>query len=218
MLFRSRTDVFQATGRSAGGQTAARTEATRRLVSEAASESPGGRSVGSAEEIVESARAAPSDKAPEIVEGLDDTDATIFGSAAARAQVDRFRQPRDIDVIVPDKQAARQRFDEALEGANADVDDVFDIKETGDAPGRARGGERIKFGRESFGKLQTDEGIGVNPVEEELLRKAGASGFFRPAEAAGTSTFDVGPEPRRAGRRGPRPRERCRPRVPCRVR
>jgi hypothetical protein len=195
-----RTDVFQATGRSAGGQTAARTEATRRLVSEAATESPGGRSVGSAEEIVESARAAPSDKAPEIVEALDDTDATIFGSAAARAQVDRFRQPADIDVIVPDKQAARQRFDKALEGANADVDDVFDIKETGDAPGRARGGERIKFGRESFGKLQTDEGIGVNPVEEELLRKAGASGFFRPAEAGGTSMFDVGPEPRRAGR------------------
>ena len=194
-----RTDIFQATGRSAGGQTAARTQATRQLVSEAASESPG-RSVGSAEEIVESARAAPSDKAPEIVEALDETDATIFGSAAARAQVDRFRQPRDIDVIVPDEQAARQRFAEALEGANADVDEVFDIKETGDAPGRARGGERIKFGRESFEKLETDEGIPVNPVEEELLRKSGASGFFRPEDAAGTSRFDVGPEPRRAGR------------------
>ena len=195
-----RTDVFQATGRSAGGQTAARTEATRQLVSEAASESPGSRSVGSAEEIVEASRAAPSDKAPEIVDALDETDATIFGSAAARSQLDTFRQPRDIDVIVPDEQAARQRFDEALEGANADVDDVFDIKETGDAPGLARGGERIKFGRESFGKLQTDEGIPVNPVEEELVRKAGASGFFRPAGTAGTSRFDVGPEPRRAGR------------------
>jgi hypothetical protein len=195
-----RTDVFQATGRAAGGQTAARTEATRELVSEAAGESPGGRSVGSAEEIVESSRAAPADKTPEIVDALEETDATIFGSAAARAQVERFRQPRDIDVSVPDKQAARRRFSEALEGANADVDDVFDIKETGDAPGLARGGERIKFGRKSLEKLETDEGIPVNPVEEELVRKAGASGFFRPAGAAGTSRFDVGPEPRRAGR------------------
>jgi hypothetical protein len=195
-----RTDIFQATGRSAGGQTAARTEATRQLVSEAASESPGRRAVGSAEEIVEASRAAPSDKTPEIVDALEETDATIFGSAAARAQVDRFRQPRDIDVSVPDEQAARQRFGQALEGANADVDDVFDIKETGDATGRARGGERIKFGRESFEKLKTDEGIPVNPVEEELVRKAGASGFFRPAGTAGTSRFDVGPEPRRAGR------------------
>jgi len=193
------TDVLQTTARGEGGSAAARTQAVERLIGEA-QQQPIGRELPATETIVREARAVPDDRAPQIANALVDTDATIFGSAAAGAQVRNFRQPRDLDVMVPDEQAARQRFADALEGSNADVGDVFDIKELEEAPGRARGGEPIKFGRQSRPKLETDRGVQVNPVEEELTRKTGASGIFREPEAAGTSEFDVGPEPRAAGR------------------
>lgn len=193
------TDVLQATGRAQGGQVRARTEAVEGLVSQA-DRAPIRGEVASAREIVGEVQAVPEARVDDVVVALRDTDATIFGSAAVRGQVADFRTPRDLDVVVPDKSAARQRFAEALEGSPATVGDVFDIKAVSDAPGRARGGERIKFGRGSREKLVTEEGVRVNPVEEELVRKAGAAGFFREPGAAGTREFDVGPEPRRPGR------------------
>ena len=195
------TDVFQATARNRGGRVAAeRTEAVDNLISAAERQRPTRQLDEPVTETIGRARAVPAGRESAIVDALADVDATVFGSAAARAQVENFRQPRDLDIAVLDKASAKSRLEGALSGTNADVEDVFDIKEVSDVPGRARGGEGIKFGRRSKPKIETDAGVRVNPVEEELLRKAGASGFFREPGAAATPEFDVGPQPRRPGR------------------
>jgi len=193
------TDVMRAAAREQGGDSARRAEAVESVIDETRQQ-PQGADIGRTEDIVENVRSVPERRVEEVSEALRDTDVAIFGSAAARSQLSDFRQPRDIDVIVPDESAARRRFSEALEGSNADIGDVFDIKELSDAPGRATGGERIKFGEESREPLETEDGVRVNPVGKELTRKAGASGIFREPGAAGTEKFDVGPEPRRPGR------------------
>jgi len=153
----------------------------------------------SAEEAIGEARAVPESATGDVADALRDLDATVFGSAAARAQTSEFRQPRDLDIVVSDKDAAKSRLAESLEGENAEVSEVFDIKEEADVPGRAAGGETIKFGRESQEPRELG-GVPFNPVEEELVRKAGASAFLRERGAAGTRDLDIGPEPRSAGR------------------
>ena len=193
------TDVMRAAAREQGSDAAKRAEAVESVIDETRRQ-PQGAEIGRTEDVVDNVRSVPDRRVGEVSEALRDTDAAIFGSAAVRSQLSDFRQPRDIDVVVPDESAARQRFGNALEGSNADVGDVFDIKGPSDAPGRATGGERIKFGEESRAPLETEDGVRVNPVEEELTRKAGASGIFREPGAAGTQEFDVGPEPRRPGR------------------
>ena len=195
------TDVFQATARSQGGDTAERAAAVEELIGEA--EGTGRRQtefqVDSADEVVGQARRVPDGAEGDIADALRDLDATVFGSAATRSQLPEFREPNDLDIAVPDEGAARDRLGDALEGENAAVSDVFDIKEVEDAPSKARGGEPLKFGRTSQEPREID-GLAVNPASEELIRKAGASGFVREAGAAGTDEFDIGPEPRRPGR------------------
>jgi len=193
------TDVFQRTGRRQGGTVRERTEAVDRLVERASSQPPTRETGEPVEETIRRARAVPDEAAGDIADALAEEDATIFGSAAAAAQTRQFRQPRDLDIAAPDESSARQTLSRALEGENADVGDIFDIKEVEDVPGRARAGEQIKFAQESQPKIETERGVQVNPVEEELLRKAGASGFFRGPDAAGTDRFDVGPQERATG-------------------
>jgi hypothetical protein len=192
-------DIFRATASDLGGTAAARYRAAEGVQDVADNRPNLGFEADTAEEAVGQARAVPDEKVDEVTQALRDTDATVFGSAAARAQLDEFRQPRDLDVVVDDKAAAKERFAESLEGSNADVSDVFDIKATEDVPGRASGGETIKFGRTSRDPRELG-GVPFNPVEEELVRKAGASAFLRSEGAAGTPDLDVGPEPRAAGR------------------
>jgi hypothetical protein len=195
------TDIFQATARAQGGEAAARAEAVGELIGEAdkAGRTDTDFQVESAEELVGEARRVPEGAEPEVADALRDLDATVFGSAAARSQLPDARQPNDLDIAVVDETAAKQRLGEALEGQNADVGDVFDIKEIEDAPSKAAAGAPLKFGRTSQAPRELD-GLRVNPASEELIRKAGASGFFREPGAAGTPEFDVGPQPRRPGR------------------
>jgi len=197
------TAVFQATAREAGGTAASRTAAVNDLldIGDAPRRTQGlAEGIETTADVVREAKAVPSGAEDEIAAALADTDATIFGSAAVKAQAPNFRTPNDVDIVVPDRDAAEARLDEALADYNADVGEVFDIKTVEKAPARARGGEVAKFGRTSREPIETRDGVGVNPVEEELVRKAGASGFVRAPGAAGTDAFDVGPQPRRPGR------------------
>jgi len=192
-------DVFRETADDVSAQAGERFRAAEAVQRQAQLQRQPDFTVDSAEEAVGLARAVPDDAAEDVTQALRDTDATVFGSAAARAQTENFREPRDLDIVVDDKAEAKPVLEEALEGEGATVDDVFDIKETADVPGRAAGGEPIKFGRTSQAPRELG-GVPFNPVGEELTRKAGASAFIREPDAAGTPEFDVGPEPRRAGR------------------
>jgi hypothetical protein len=195
------TDVMRSTARRAGDDAAERAEAVNDLVREADSLGRRGTDFDaeSAEEVVGNARRVPDGAEQEIANTLRDMDATVFGSAATRAQLRDARQPNDLDIVVEDKTQAKRRLRETLEDENAEVGDVFDIKEADEAPSKAQGGEPLKFGRESQAP-RTIDGLRVNPASEELVRKAGASGFFRERGAGGTDEFDVGPQPRRPGR------------------
>jgi hypothetical protein len=149
------------------------------------------------EDIVRQAEDIPDEAAPDVADALADLDATIFGSAAVRAQVPEARAPRDLDIAVDDPDAAKPRLSQALEGTDADVD-AFDIKAREE---RATPGEIVKFGRLAQDRLETDEGVKVTPAGEELLKKAGASAFIRgegspaPEFPGRTDVLDVGPEP-----------------------
>lgn len=191
------TDVLQKSARRRGGDVARRTEAVDR-VARIGSRERGELQTTSTEGIVREVRAVPAERAEDVARAIEDVDATIFGSAATKAQIPEARQPRDIDVIVEDKSAAEARFSEALEGSNAEVGDVFDIKEVGEKPAP---GEAAKLGIPAQKRLRTQEGVEVTQASEELVKKAGASGFVRgrgtPAsEFVGrTEDIDVGPEP-----------------------
>jgi len=199
------TQIFRETfeGEGAVG-TARRIEAVKNLIRESArSRSRAELELTSTEDIVRRVENVPEGDAARVASAIEETDAAIFGSAATEAQVPGFRRgileqpaPKDIDVVVPDE-AAKQR----LQSVESDIgEDIFDIKTTEEVPGRARGGEPIKFGQVSQRMLETEEGVPVNPVSEELLRKAGASGFFRGTGAPEVGEFDVGPQPKRPGR------------------
>jgi hypothetical protein len=202
-------DVVRATTAGTVAGDAQRFGTAEGLQTEAQRRADTGFTAESAEEAIGQARAVPEDAVEDVTQTLRDLDATVFGSAAARAQLEDFRQPRDIDIVVDDKRSAVPELFEAIEGerptdipfdeAKDRVGDVFDIKETSEVPGRARGGETIKFGRTSR-EPQELGGVPFNPVEEELVRKAGASAFLRQPGAAGTDELDIGPEPRRPGR------------------
>jgi hypothetical protein len=199
------SEVFGASARAAGGQAARRYSARDDLMTV-------GESVDSeltletTEDIVREARAVPESAATDVAKALEDIGATIEGSAAVRAQLEgEFRQPRDVDILVSDKAAAQTRLSQALEGETADVGDVFDIKVEGE--GRPDVGEFIKGGRTAQPRLETEGGVQVTPIGEELIRKSSASGFLRgegspSREFTGrTEDFDIGPEPAREGER-----------------
>jgi hypothetical protein len=192
-------DVFRETASDVSSEAGERFRASEAIQRQAQLQSNPDFTVDTPEEAVGLAQAVPDSAVDDVTEALRETDATVFGSAAARAQAENFRQPRDLDIVVDDKAEAKPVLESALEGENAEVSEVFDIKETADVPGRAAGGERIKFGRTSQEPRELG-GVPFNPVGEELVRKAGASAFIREPGAAGTPEFDVGPEPRRPGR------------------
>jgi len=189
-------DIARSTAGDLRGGDAGRFETAEGVQAEAQRQQNVGFTAESAEEAAGQARAVPESAAGDVAEALRDVDATVFGSAAARAQLDEFRQPRDLAIVVDDMAEAKPRLAESLAGENAGAGDVFDIKKVEDVPGRARGGEEIKFGRTSREPRELD-GIPFNPVEEELVRKAGASAFLRSPEATNTpNRLDIGPEPR----------------------
>lgn len=204
------TDTFRATARAEGGQPAERSAAQRDVLDEVDDAgSVGTVEADSAEDLVGAAERVPDDRADDVAAALRDLDddAVVFGSAATNAQLPEFRSPNDLDVVVRDRAEAEARFAEALEGSDATVGDVFDLKEVDEAPGKFRGGEPIKFGRTSRDPVEFD-GIRINSLTEETVRKTGAAGFFRGRGApegaddprALPDQFDVGPQPRRAGR------------------
>lgn len=206
------TDIFRATARAEGGQPARRSGAQQDLLDEldrTRSPTTADFEVETAEELVAEARRVPDDAAGPIAEALRDLgdDAVVFGSGVTNAQVPGFRTPNDIDLAVRDKQAAQARLGDALADSNAEVGDVFDIKEVEGDPGKFRGGEPLKFGLTSRDPLEFD-GIQVNDFVEETIRKTGAAGFVRGRGAprgaddprALPEQFDIGPQPRRPGR------------------
>ena len=149
------------------------------------------------EDVLDTVRAAedvPAGTEQDIVDALADVDATIFGSGAVRAQEPDFRRPGDVDIVVPDADAARTRLSRALDDTDRSVDDVFDVKETADFAG-LEAGEEFGFGR--FSREPVGRGdIRVNPIGEELQRKTGASLFLR-GDEIGRPGVDVGPRPAR---------------------
>jgi hypothetical protein len=188
------TDIVRATAGEIGGTAAERFRAAERLVGEALGERPRGEVERPVGDVVAETREVPEGAAGDVTEALADVEGTVFGSVAVRAQAPDFRrQPGDIDVVVDDPDAARARFAEALEGTGRGVGEVFDIKETAEAPGRRRGGEVVKQGRRSLSPFETEEGISLNPFEEETARKGGASALLR-GPGAETGDFDIGPE------------------------
>lgn len=198
---RFETDVLRATAGRVGPEAQSRFEAAESVAAEGTKTSPG-LELTSTEEIVRQARDVPEGAAGPVAEALQDVDAEIFGSAAVRSQIPEARTPRDVDIAVEDKSAAKQRLGEALEGTDAEVADVFDIKEKSELP---RPGEVAKFGRLAKERLETDEGVKVTQAGEELLKKAGGSVFLRPRgtpapDAPGTGgVVDVGPGTRGGG-------------------
>jgi hypothetical protein len=199
------TQVFRSTFESEGaGQTAARIEAVKDLIDQGASSRQRAElEISETEDIVRRAENVPEGEEARVAQAIEESEGAIFGSAAVESQLPGFRRgyleepaPKDIDVIVPDEEAAR-----GLRQAEQDIgEDIFDIKTFEEAPGRARGGEPIKFGQQSQEMLFTEEGVPVNPVSEELVRKAGASGFFRGTDAPERGEFDIGPQPQRPGK------------------
>ena len=133
----------------------------------------------------------------QIVDQLAESDATIFGSGAIRAQNPDFRQPGDVDAIVP-----RDRADQADRELSRSGD--FDLKTPSDFAGLEEG-ERFGFGARSQEPIDVDDtdGVSVNPIGEELQRQAGASGFVRRG-VVGDDEIDVGARPTPSG--GPSPR------------
>jgi len=200
------TDIARTIARAEGGEAATRFEAVDRLTQIGATRRQRrGLEVESTEEILQTARAVPEERAGELADVLAQNEGTtIFGSAAVRAQVPDARRPRDVDIAVENPESVRGQLANALEGANADVGDVFDIKPAQSIAGR---GETVKFGRGGRQFLETDEGVQINPAEQELMQKAGAAGFLRGREAPAeefigvTDEFDVGPQPARPGER-----------------
>lgn len=199
------TQVFRKTFEAEGAETtAARIGAVRELMqSGKKSRRSASLELTSAEDIAQRVEAVPEGEAGRVAAKLQETEASIFGSAATEAQLPGFRQgvlerpaPKDIDVVVPDEaaKAELQAFESELDA------DIFDIKLEEKVPGRAAGGKPIKFGQRSQPMLETEEGVPVNPASEELLRKAGAAGFFRGTDAPEIGEFDIGPQPVRPGR------------------
>lgn len=193
------TRTFRATAEKKGGLPRERSLAVQRLLGRAEElETRGEFVVDTPEEALARARDLPEGTEDAVAQVLRETDAAVFGSAAARAQLRGVRQPRDIDIVTPDVEATKRGLSEATGIPVSELDDwksPFDIKSAEKVPGRFTGGADIKFGGTSRAKLEFG-GIRFNPVEEELFRKAGASGFFRGRRAAGTDEFDVGPQER----------------------
>jgi|GEM_PF-2788705 len=201
------TDVFTTSARAAGGDIETRIGAIQGVLDRA--ESIGGRAATRSPESAESVIRVTEDisddvDAEELAGTLADIDATIFGSGAVRAQLSEFRDPGDIDIVVPEKgEAAEQLAD--VRGVDLTAQQIkqnvrespFDVKEAEDFAGLGQG-EIFGFGRRSQRPLTTEEGVRVNPAGEELQRKAGASGFFR-APGQFTEEVDVGPRPNPGG-------------------
>jgi len=143
-------------------------------------------------ETIGSARDVESDP-EDVAAGLRDADATIFGSGAVAAQAsDEFRTPGDIDIVVPDKTKAGKAIAAETGLSKEQAVSRFDIKEADDFAGLERG-EQFGFGRFSRSPIQAG-GIGINPIGEELQRKAGASLFLRGSDIGGEG-LDIGPRP-----------------------
>lgn len=194
------TEVVGASAKRFGGDVAKRVSATRQLVERAETRTGSARrrQVGDVEETVASVEGVPDELAPDVVEVLAAQEATIFGSGAVRAQAPDFRTPGDIDIVVPDKTATKQALAERFEGTDLDVQRTFDIKEASDFGGLERG-EVFGFGARSQSPIETERGVRINPIGEELQRKAGASAFLRGGGEL-TAEFDVGPRANPGGK------------------
>lgn len=187
------TEVIGASANRLGGQPAARVQATRRLTERAETRLGAARrgSVGDVQETVASVEGVPESLAGDVVDVLAEQDATIFGSGAVRAQASGFRTPGDIDIVVPDKKAAKTALADAFDDTELDVSRTFDIKEASDFAGLEEG-QVFGFGSRSQAPIETESGVRINPIGEELQRKAGASAFVRGAGEL-TEDIDVGP-------------------------
>jgi len=143
-------------------------------------------------ETISRARDVESDP-EDVARGLERADATIFGSGAVDAQAsDGFRQPGDIDIVVPDKDKAGKVIAEETGLTKEQAKNRFDVKEADDFAGLEQG-EQFGFGR--FSRSPVDAGgIRINPIGEELQRKTGASLFLR-GESVGQNRLDIGPRP-----------------------
>jgi len=124
----------------------------------------------------------------QIVDELAEQDATVFGSGAVRAQRPDFRTPGDVDAVVPESNIAQA---DARLGGLGD----FDLKPPDRFAG-LREGENFGFGTTSRSPIDVEDadGLGVNPIGEEIQRKAGASGFLR-RRIDQEGELDVGPRP-----------------------
>lgn len=189
------TDVFTASAPSAGETATERVRATQALLGEGDTLTGGAatQDVAPVADVLERTRELGEDVDTEAVaDALAESDATVFGSGAVAAQAPEFRDPGDIDIVVPDKDAATERLESALAGSDTSTE-AFDIKTPEDFGG-LEGGEVFGFGRRSQDPAETPEGVGVNPIGEELQRKTGASAFFRGPDI-GEEGVDVGPRP-----------------------
>jgi hypothetical protein len=193
------TDVFTESAAAQGGDVAGQIGAIENVLDagETATRRAETREPEPVEEVIEATEEISSDvDSSELATTLGDVDATLFGSGAVRAQADEFRNPGDIDIVVSDKEQAKTQISETIEGTDTGID-AFDIKETDSFAG-LESGEVFGFGRRSQEPIETQEGVRINPIGEELQRKAGASGFFRGPEVGGEGV-DVGPRPVREG-------------------
>lgn len=151
----------------------------------------------SARRAIERVDEIPDEATDDVLRVLQETDATIKGSASAVEQVGSFRAPGDLDLIVDDPNLAETRLRSALEGTDAEVDEAFDLV-TEDFTTAERG--LITLGQRQRSTLTTEEGIPITPVEEELVRKVqgGAANIRAPDfadEAGARGRVDVGAKP-----------------------
>jgi hypothetical protein len=189
------TDVFTASAPSAGETATERVRATQALLGEGDTLTGGAatQNVAPVTDVIDRTQELGDDvDAEAVADALAESDATVFGSGAVAAQAPEFRDPGDIDIVVPDKDAATERLEDALAGSDTTTE-AFDIKTPEDFGG-LEGGETFGFGRRSQDPVETPEGVGVNPIGEELQRKTGASAFFRGPDI-GEEGVDVGPRP-----------------------
>ena len=185
---RFEADVVERSLRERGNTEAAdRIGAVRDVVDEADTVDTGTVTRQQVEEAVADTDRIDADAA-QVVDELADAEATVFGSGAVRAQRPDFRSPGDIDAVVPD--ATESQATQQLAGLGD-----FDLKTPDDFAG-LRAGENFGFGARSRSPIDVADadGLGVNPVGEELQRKAGASGFLR-RRIDEDDRLDVGPRP-----------------------
>ena len=204
------TDVITASAKEVGGGISEKAKGGTMLLRKA--ESITGRAARTdprpVADVVDDVKEIPdSVDSDQLTTALADSDATIFGSGAVSAQAADFRQPGDLDIVVPDSGQAAKRISD-VDGIELSPQEVkqsarspFDIKESADFAGLEEG-EIFGYARRSQEPIETESGVRLNPIGEELQRKTGASMFLRGPEVklgptATGGEVDIGPRPAR---------------------